>query len=52
MENILVCNKLYYMMHWLYIISVYNNMNKDEILMHMTVFSKGFDMSFWSRDNK
>jgi hypothetical protein len=29
-----------------------NNMNKVEISMHMTVFSKGFDMSFLSRVNK
>jgi hypothetical protein len=41
MENVLVCNKLYYMMHWLHIVLVCNNMNKDEIVMHMTVFFKG-----------
>jgi len=46
-----ICDQLYYMKHWLHIILVFNNMNKVEISMHMTVFSKGFDMSFWSRIN-
>ena len=46
-----ICDKLYYMKHWLHIMLVCNNMNKVEISMHMTVFSKGFDMSFLSRVN-
>jgi hypothetical protein len=33
-----ICDKLYYMKHWLHIMLVCNNMNKVEISMHMTVF--------------
>jgi hypothetical protein len=36
-----ICDELYYMTHWLHIVLVCNNMKKDEILMHMTVFFKG-----------
>ena len=33
MENDMFCNKLDYTTHWLHFISVYNNMNKDEIFI-------------------